>query len=255
MYLTDTHCHIQEKTYPFPLEDVFMRSHENNVERFICVGTDAENSQEAVQCAETYDSVWASIGVHPHDTASITSENLATLEKLASHSKVIAIGEIGLDYFYTHSPKSRQIELLHTQIELALSHSLPIIFHVREAFDDFWPVFDRYKGTIKGELHSFTDTKENLDKALDRGLFIGVNGIATFTKDAFQKDMFASIPLDRILLETDAPFLTPVPKRGTINEPAYVRYVAEHVATLKGTTLETIALATSSNATHLFNLK
>ena len=253
--LIDTHCHIHESDYPLPIEDVMTRAYKNDVEKLICVGTDAKSSYKAVTFAHQYDNVWASLGIHPHETVTATQEQLKELHELAQEPQVVAIGEIGLDYHYAHSPKSRQIELLHAQIELALTHKLPIIFHVRSAFEDFWPIFDRYEGTIKGVLHSFTDNQENLDEALARGLFIGVNGISTFTKDEAQKQVFASIPLENLLLETDAPFLTPVPKRGTINEPAFVRYVAEHIAVQKGITLAQVAEATTRNATRLFSLK
>ena len=170
MILTDTHCHIHEADYPLAFEDVIMRSHKNDVTRVICVGTTVKSSQEAVGLATKHDNIWAAIGVHPHDTVSATAEDFKQLQILAENKKVVAVGEIGLDYFYDHSPKSRQIELLHAQIELALIHKLPIIFHVREAFDDFWPIFDRYEGTITGVLHSFTDSADNLAKALERGL-------------------------------------------------------------------------------------
>jgi TatD DNase family protein len=138
-------------------------------------------------------------------------------------------------------------------MQMALDHNKPIIFHVREAFDDFWPIFDNFSG-IKGELHSFTDTKEQLERALARGLYIGVNGISTFTKDEAQKEMFATIPIERLLLETDAPFLTPVPFRGKVNEPAFVRSVAEHHAKIRGLSLDEITTVTTANATALFAL-
>jgi TatD DNase family protein len=131
---------------------------------------------------------------------------------------------------------------------------LPVIFHVREAFDDFWPIFDNYEGKIRGVLHSFTDSQANMEAAIERGLYIGVNGISTFTKDEAQKEMFASIPLDKLLLETDAPFLTPTPFRGKVNEPAFVRQVAEHHAKIRGLSLDEIATATTANAHALFAL-
>jgi len=169
------------------------------------------------------------------------------------NEKIIAIGECGLDCFYQHSSREQQIPLLHAQIELAIEHHLPLIFHVREAFDDFWPIFDQYSG-LRGVLHSFTDSEANLDKALTRGLYVGVNGISTFTKDDAQKAMFARIPLQSLLLETDAPFLTPVPKRGSINEPALLTLVAQNVCDLRHITLEELSQGTSQNATRLFNL-
>lgn len=173
--------------------------------------------------------------------------------QLQRQNVIVAIGECGLDYFYDNSPREQQFDMLHAQLELAREYDLPVIFHVREAFDDFWPIFDQYPG-LRGVLHSFTDSKANMERALERGLYIGVNGISTFTKVDAQKEMFAAIPIENLLLETDAPFLTPTPKRGSINEPAYVKYVAQHAADIRGVSLDEVARVTTANATALFSL-
>lgn len=247
--LIDTHCHIHEK-YSLPVDEVLARAKDAEVLRYICVGTSEKSSREAVVFAEQYLEAYASIGVHPHDT----KDGYAEIAKLAATSdKIVAVGEIGLDYFYAHSPRETQIKALEEQIEVALKHDLPIIFHVREAFEDFWPIFDKYPG-IRGVLHSFTDSSENLKKALERGLYIGVNGISTFTKDENQKKTFRSVPLERLLFETDAPFLTPAPFRGKVNEPAYVKLVAEYHANQRGISLKEIAAATTANARTLFTI-
>ncbi len=246
--LTDTHCHIHESDYPLDSSEVLLRAHDAGVEKLICVGTTEKSSVEAVQFAARHDNVYASIGVHPHDT-----KDGYDIARMFGSDKLVAVGEIGLDYFYTHSPREVQIAALESQIQMALDHDLPIIFHVREAFADFWPVFDNFTG-IRGELHSFTDTQMNLEEGLKRGLYVGVNGISTFTKDEAQKAMFASIPVTQLLLETDAPFLTPAPKRGIVNEPAFVKHVATHHAEIRKMTLDEIAIATTANATALFAL-
>jgi TatD DNase family protein len=247
--LIDTHCHIHEVDYPLDVNEVLTDARAAGVAKMICVGTSVDSSERAIAFAQNHDDTFASIGVHPHDT----KDGYEAIEALAGSKRVVAVGEIGLDYFYNHSPRDVQIKALRWQIELALRHDLPIIFHVREAFDDFWPVFDSYVG-IKGELHSFTDTQENLDKALQRGLKIGVNGISTFTKDPSQQAMYARIPLNALLLETDAPFLTPNPFRGKVNQPAYVEQIALHHATIRGITAKDIANATTANAIALFAL-
>lgn len=249
--LIDTHCHIHEP-YDVPLDEAFTRANDATVTQMICVGTSEQSSEQAVSFAEEHNGVYASIGVHPHDT----KEGYEAIAKLAGDgsTKLKAVGEIGLDYFYTHSPRELQIEALHYQIKVALKHDLPIIFHVREAFDDFWPIFEQYQG-IRGVLHSFTDTKEHMLKAINKGLYIGVNGISTFTKDESQKEMFDSIPLNRLVFETDAPFLTPSPYRGKVNEPAYVKVIAEYHAQRRGISLEEISTASSQNARTLFQLE
>ena len=248
--LVDTHCHIHDANYPLDIGDVLKRAHHAGVNQMVCVGTSEQSSQRALDFAKNHEHLYAAIGVHPHDT----KEGYAAIgQLLAAGEKPVAIGEIGLDYFYTHSPRELQIKALETQLDLARQYDLPVIFHVREAFDDFWPIFDNFPG-LRGVLHSFTDTQLNVDQALARDLLIGVNGISTFTKDEAQRAMFAHLPLDRVLLETDAPFLTPVPYRGTVNEPAFVRNVAEFHAHIRNVDLDTVAAATSANARALFAL-
>jgi TatD DNase family protein len=195
----------------------------------------------------------AGIRLETDPTVSSSKDSVRQPRQLQCQNVVVAIGECGLDYFYDNSPREQQFDMLHAQLELAREYDLPVIFHVREAFGDFWPIFDQYPG-LKGVLHSFTDTKQNMEMALERGLCIGVNGISTFTKVDTQKEMFANIPLENLLLETDAPFLTPTPKRGSINEPAYVKYVAQHAAQVRGISVEEVAQATSRNAASLFAL-
>jgi TatD DNase family protein len=247
--LIDTHCHIHEANYPLDPAETLKRAHEAGVTKLICVGTSEQSSQEAVHFAANHEYAYASIGVHPHDT----KDGYREITSLIGSKKLVAVGEIGLDYFYTHSPREIQIEALQHQIQLALDHNLPIIFHVREAFEDFWPVFDNFPGS-RGELHSFTDNQTNLEAGLQRGLYVGVNGISTFTKDEAQKAMFATIPPERLLLETDAPFLTPTPFRGKVNEPAFVRQIAEHHASIRSVSLDEIASVTTANARALFAL-
>ena len=248
--LVDTHCHIHDANYPLDIGDVLKRAHHAGVNQMVCVGTSEQSSQRALDFAKNHEHLYAAIGVHPHDT----KEGYAAIgQLLAAAEKPVAIGEIGLDYFYTHSPRELQIKALETQLDLARQYDLPVIFHVREAFDDFWPIFDNFPG-LRGVLHSFTDTQLNVDQAFARNLLIGVNGISTFTKDEAQRAMFADLPLDRVLLETDAPFLTPAPYRGTVNEPAFVRNVAEFHAHIRNVDLDTVAEATSANARALFAL-
>lgn len=261
--LIDTHCHVHEPDYELDTAEVIRNAHLARVDQFICVGTNEDSSRQAVEFANLHDEAFAAIGVHPHDTKDGWQEIAKLLEDGGakdsnsqipdSISHIVAVGEIGLDYFYDHSPHDIQIEALKWQIELALRHDLPIIFHVRDAFDDFWPIFDSYTG-IRGVLHCFTDNQANLEAGLKRGLYIGVNGISTFTRDEAQKAVFDSIPLDRLLFETDAPFLTPDPFRGKINEPAFVKNIADYHARLRGISTEEIATATTANARALFAL-
>lgn len=244
----DTHCHIHDATYPLDPQGVMERARQAGVEKMICVGTSEKASNEAVAFARSNPTAVAAVGVHPHES----KDGWANISTLVTE-EVVAVGEIGLDYFYTHSPREVQIKAFEAQIQIALDHNLPVIFHVREAFDDFWPIFDNFHG-VRGVLHSFTDTFENARQAMQRNLYIGVNGISTFTKDEVQKSMFSLIPLEKLLLETDAPFLTPQPFRGRVNEPAFVKNVAAYHAAIRGVSLDQVATATTINAHALFAL-
>jgi len=252
MQFIDTHCHIHSADYPLDAGEVILRANDQGVTKLICVGTDEADSQLAVQFVQDKPTVWASIGLHPHD-AKLGQEAFDVLTKLVTEPKVVAIGECGLDYYYNHSSKEDQVAALRFQIELALANNLPMIFHVRDAFDDFWPIFDSYTG-ITGVIHSFTAGKEELQAALERGLYIGLNGIMTFTKDAEQLAAAKMVPLDKLVLETDAPFLTPTPLRGKINEPKNVVLTGEFLSSLQGIKLEDLAAQTSQNAINLFKL-
>lgn len=248
--LIDTHCHIHEPSYPLDQDEVIHVAYDAGVKKMICVGTSMESSLQAIEFAKNREGLFASIGVHPHDSKDGTNG----LEQLISQSdKIVAIGEIGLDYYYSHSPRDVQIQELENQLQLATKFHLPVIFHVREAFDDFWPIINNFS-QLTGVLHSFTDSQMNLEKALNKDLYIGVNGISTFTKDASQIEMFNNVPLERTLLETDAPFLTPSPFRGKVNTPSMVSEVAKHYAVSHGVTLESVCEQTTTNAKTLFKL-
>lgn len=289
--LVDTHCHIQSidasagerhtrelwaKAEELTADTVIASAVEAGVAKMVCVGCDLEDSKLAIEFVQQHPECFASIGIHPHeaqhyagrqklmdefaslarsDPAQRDNEDrkgFARSDPATIAKKVVAVGECGLDYYYEHSPKEAQVEILRFQLDLARKHGLPVIFHVREAFDDFWPIYDEFK--VRGVLHSYTDSSENLQRALERGLYIGVNGIATFTKNGAQLSMYQAIPPEHILFETDAPFLTPTPYRGTINEPKYVRNITEFTAKLRDETVEQLAHASSENASALFGI-
>jgi len=208
-----------------------------------------------VKYAKNNKKVWAAIGLHPHEASKYINDSagLQALSDLAAKPKVVAVGEIGLDYYYNHSGHEDQKQLLHFQLKLAQKHNLPVILHVRNAFDDFWPIFDEYSG-LKGVVHSFTATTAELQQILARGLYVGLNGIVTFTQQAEQIEAIKAVPLDSMLLETDAPYLTPVPFRGKICQPKYVRVTGEFLANLRGESLDTMASVTTANARKLFSI-
>lgn len=271
MEFVDTHCHIHEAgtdtagdefvrdkwakagiTDPVPL---IQEAAKARVTRLICVGCTLKDSEMAVKLAGEQGNCWASIGIHPHEAKDHLGQASQTaFAGLIGKPKVVAIGECGLDYYYTHSPKADQIKILEFQLDLAEKHNLPLIFHVRDAFSDFWPVFDQFKG-LRGVVHSFSSDTRDLEQILSRGLYAGLNGIMTFTKSSEQIQAAKSIPLDKLLLETDAPFLTPAPHRGTICLPKHVVQTAEFLAGIRDEKLADIAKATTQNACNLFSVE
>lgn len=255
MEFVDTHCHIHFPDYQLDADEVRIDAAAEGIRQLICVGCTMPDSRGAVEYAARNEGVWASIGLHPHEGSVYVDdhESLQAFRNLASKPKVIAIGECGLDYYYEHSSKEDQKKLLRFQLDLASEHNLPLIFHVRDAFDDFWPIFDSYKG-LNGVVHSFTAGTAEVDQIVSRGLYIGLNGIMTFTKNQAQLEAAKAVPLDRLLLETDAPYLTPVPFRGKICQPKHVRVTAEFLGGLRGENLETLAAATTENARRLFKI-
>jgi TatD DNase family protein len=261
MQFVDTHCHIHESEFfaPEDAEAALKNAVKSGVDNILCVGTSLKGSKEAISFSAKYpETCRASIGIHPHEGTKLTDDkidsHLAELATLVTAPEVVAIGECGLDFYYNDRSQAlaKQQKLLRGQLELARKYNLPVSFHVRQAFEDFWPIFGKYQGT-KGVLHSFTDKSVHLERALKYGLYIGINGIATFTQHQWQLDLLKSIPLEKIVVETDAPFLTPIPKRGTINLPENVIYITKFLAELRGEDVTTFVRQTTDNARRLFN--
>lgn len=255
MEFVDTHCHLHFDKLSSTREAVYEASQKAGVKKIICVGTTLDDSHKACHYAHTKDGVWATAGVHPHEATEFLEDpdGVKKLANLLKMPKVVAAGEIGLDFYKSSTPKEAQEKALRVQLETALPSGLPFSFHVRDAWADFWRIIDDYPG-VKGVVHSFSSGRKQLDAALGRGLYIGLNGIMTFTKDEAQLEAARQVPLDRLLLETDAPFLAPMPFRGDVCEPKHVVNVAEFLASLRGQSIEELASATTENAAKLFGL-
>jgi len=250
--LIDTHAHIHFDEFRDELDDVLARAYEAGVEKIITVGCNDSDSAQSIAVATAYENVWASVGLHPHD-ADRGYEALEEVARLAELDKVVAIGECGLDNFRSQTTPDDQERALRFQIELGLERDLPMIFHVREAFPQFFAVLDDYDG-VRGLVHCFTAGVPELQGSLERGLSIALNGIMTFIKDHKQLDAAKQVPLDRLVLETDCPFLAPTPLRGKRNEPAYITHTAKFLAELRGEALEDLQSATTANAEAIFGI-
>ena len=259
MELTDTHCHLHFDRLVGRIDEVLKSAQDANVTRLICVGTSVSDSQEAVDIANAHSNVWTTVGIHPHQANVFfeQKDSLARLEALLTKPKVVAVGEIGLDFYKNYSPKAAQEKLLRLQIEIGAPTGLPFVFHIREAWDGFWPIFDSCKSAgweMRGVVHSFSDHPKHLDQALSRGLYIGLNGIMTFTDDKQQLEAAKLVPKNRLVLETDAPFLTPAPERGKPCEPKHILEIAKFLADLRNETVEELAAYTTTNARRLFGI-
>jgi TatD DNase family protein len=250
--LIDTHAHIHFDDFKDDLADVLSRARKAGVKKLLAVGVNDTDSERAVALAEEHDYIWASVGLHPHD-ADRGDRALEKIKELAKNPKVVAIGECGLDQYKSDTTHAQQEYAIRYQIELGLELKRPMIFHVREAFPDFWRIFDSYAG-IKGVVHSFTATDTELQEALERGLYVALNGIMTFTKNSDQLFAAKRVPQDRLILETDCPFLAPMPVRGRRNEPANIVYTAEFLAGLRAEPKTELFDASTKNAETLFGI-
>lgn len=256
MNFIDTHAHVHFDKYGDDAEAMLKRAHDAGVSKVITVGVSIEDSKKAIKFAEKHPNVWASIGAHPHDGAGFMDDvinSIAELNNMINHPKVVAVGEIGLDYYHNYAEKTLQKSALLTQLEFAKQVNKPVIFHIRDAWDDFWPIFDEFE-PIAGVVHSFSANYQQLNECLKRNLYVALNGIMTFTKDEVQLKAAKEVPNKRLLLETDAPFLTPAPFRGKICEVKHVVNTAEFLATLRQQSLEELSAYTTNNAQELFGL-
>lgn len=251
----DTHVHLNADQYDEDLQEVIERAIEAKVEKMVVVGFDRKTIERALKLADEFDFIYAVIGWHPVDAIDCTEEDLQWIEQLAAHPKVVGIGETGLDYYWDKSPKNVQQELFRKQIHLAQKLNLPIIIHNREATGDVVRILrEENAASVGGVMHCFSGSVETARECIDMNFMISLGGPVTFKNARMPKEVAKEIPLEYLMIETDAPYLAPHPYRGKRNEPSYVPLVAEEIARQKDLTLEEVAKATTSNATKFFNL-
>jgi TatD DNase family protein len=254
--LFDTHAHLNALQYEEDRLDVIERACSEGVRYIVVVGFDTETINGAMKLAEQYDFIYAAVGWHPVDAIDMKEEDLDWIESLASHPKVVAIGEMGLDYHWDKSPKDVQKEVFRKQIALAKRVKLPIIIHNREATEDIVTILQEENAAeVGGIMHCFSGSLEVAKQCMDMNFYISFGGPVTFKNAKKPKEVAKEIPLDRLLIETDCPYLTPHPYRGKRNEPAYVKYVAEAIAELREMPFEQIAQITSDNARQIYGIK
>ena len=253
--LFDTHAHLNAEEYKEDLDEVISRALEAGVTNMVVVGFDRPTIEKAMELVDRYDFLYASVGWHPVDAIDMTEEDLVWIEELAAHPKVVALGEMGLDYHWDKSPKEIQKIVFRKQIQLARKVHLPIIIHNREATADIIEILKEEKADeVGGIMHCFSGSPEIARECVNMNFYISLGGPVTFKNAKRPKEVAAEIPLDKLLIETDCPYLTPHPYRGKRNEPSYVKLVAEQIAEIKGITYEEVAEVTSKNAKKFFGI-
>lgn len=250
----DSHCHLNFPDFAERLPDIFQRMAENQVSHALCISVDLESYPKVLEIAESRDNLYASVGVHP-DYEDCTEPTVEQLVELAAHPKVIAIGETGMDYYRTPGPLEWQRQRFRVHIRAARETGKPLIIHTRAASEDTLRIMAEEKAhEASGVMHCFTESREVAKAAMDMGFYISFSGIVTFKNAKEIKAVAQAVPLDRMLIETDSPYLAPMPYRGKTNEPGFVKHVAEEIARLKGVSVEEVGEVTSENFRRLFKV-
>ncbi|MBS4179744.1 TatD family hydrolase [Lederbergia citrea] len=253
--LFDTHVHLNDEQFADDIEEVIARAKAEGVEYMVVVGFDRKTITKALEIVEEYDFIYASVGWHPVDAIDMTEEDLEWLEEIAAHPKVVALGEMGLDYHWDKSPKDIQKEVFRKQIKLAKKLKMPIIIHNRDATQDIVQILQEENAKeVGGIMHCFSGSAETAKRCLELNFYISLGGPVTFKNAKTPKEVADQVPIDRLLIETDCPYLAPHPYRGKRNEPAYVRLVAEQIAEIKGIDFEEVAHVTTANAKKVFGI-
>ena len=256
MKLIDTHCHLNDEALYKDLDNVISRALKTGVEKMVVIGWDEKSSKLAIEIAESYPFIYACVGIHPENLEGVDDETLQRVLNLSSHHKVVGIGEIGLDYHWEKDPVKREIqkECFIKQIEYANKVGLPISIHSREAFNDTIEILKKHKPLHSGVMHCYSGSVENIKDIINLNLYIGLDGPVTFRNAKTPKEVAEEIPLDRLVLETDSPYLSPHPLRGTVNEPANLILIADEIAAIRDMSKKHLLEVVYDNSCALFNL-
>lgn len=246
----DTHAHYDDDSFDFDRDLVLSSLQEKNICGIVNCASDIKSAKTSIELAEKYNFCWAAVGVHPHSAAELSEDWLMQVEQLAAHDKVVAIGEIGLDYHYDFAPKDKQKQVLASQLELANKLDLPVVIHDREAHGDIIDILRQYKP--KGVIHCFSGSVEMMKEIVKLGMYVGFGGSVTFKNAKHPLMAAGEIPIDRLVLETDAPYLAPIPFRGRRNDSSLIEYTADVIANQRGITKDELYEATTQNALKLF---
>ncbi|WFA08503.1 TatD family hydrolase [Tissierella sp. Yu-01] len=253
----DSHAHLDDERFDGDRDNLINSLKDNKIDLVFNIGADIESSKASVELANKYENIYAVVGVHPHDAKDVDKNYLETLRELSKKEKVVAIGEIGLDYYYDNSPRDIQRKAFKEQLNLAKELDLPVVIHTRDAMQETFDILKEaaQDGKLRGIMHCYSGSVEMAMEYIKLGFYISLGGPVTFKKSKVAKEVAVAVPFDKLLIETDSPYLTPEPYRGKRNEPMFVRYTAEMIAELRGISVEELAKATSNNAKAIFGIK
>lgn len=254
-FMIDSHAHLDDEKFNYDRESVIEDLYENKVAYYINPSSDIESSRRSLELANKYDFIFSAVGVHPHEAEGFNDDILNELKEMLKDGKVVAIGEIGLDYYYDNSPREIQKEVFRKQMEIAKEFKYPVVIHSRDAHGDTFDILNEFKGEVIGVMHCYSGSIEMAERYMSLGYYISFAGPVTFKNAKNVKDTASKMPLDRLLIETDSPYLTPTPNRGKRNEPKYVKYVAETIAELKLISVDEVIENSRNNTIELFDLK
>ncbi len=254
MKIVDSHSHIDDEKFDIDREEVVSLFDENKIDFIVDPASDVKSSEKIVEIVKKFSRVYGAVGIHPHEVEDITDDDLKKIYNLSFSNKIVAIGEIGLDYYYDNSPREKQKEIFRKQLEIAKKRNLPVIIHTREAMQDTFDILSEFKGDITGVMHCYTGSFEMAEKFINLGFYISISGVVTFKNATNVREMAKKIKLDNLLIETDSPYLTPEPNRGKRNESKFVWLVAQKLSELKNIEINNLIYNTNSNARNLFKI-
>lgn len=255
MKIVDSHCHIDDEKFNLDRDELISNFEKEKIDFLVDPAVDVKSSINIVKLAQSNEKIYCAVGIHPHEVEDVADEDIEKIYELSFEDKVVAIGEIGLDYYYDNSPREKQKEVFRKQLEIAKKRKLPVIIHTRDSMGDTYDILAEFKGDVIGVMHCYTGSLEMAKRFMALGYYISISGAVTFKNAVNVREMAKNIPLDFLMVETDSPYLTPEPNRGKRNEPKYVRFVAEKLAELKEIEVNDLIYNTNSNARNLFSIE
>ncbi len=255
MKLFDTHAHYADEKFDLDRDTLIPSLYEQGIDKIVEIACDVRTAQKSIDIIDKYPFVYGAVGMHPHEAAETTNEHMDMICDYLKHEKMLALGEIGLDYYYDFAPRDVQMKWFDVQLDLAEQLNVPVVLHIREAFGDCMDILRSHRGRFKGVMHCFSGSKEIAYECVDMGLYVAFGGSVTFKNANKLLDAVKAVPIERLVLETDCPYMTPVPHRGKRNDSSYMKYTLERIAQLREMDIEELAYRTYENAVNMYEIK